>query len=488
MRKIIMIQFFAFALSMYAYAQYPVLRPSTSDSTVLADLKTGLRYMSGDSLVEKDFKEAVKYLRKAAQQDEVAAQYFLGIVYEKGGYGIKRNVQQALHWFEKCANNGVDQALYQYGLLLFKNEGNPSNYRKAVECFTHAAENGNLNGVYGLGYMHLKGLGVEQNYSEAFSYFYDAASQQHLASIHCLGYCYENGFGVEESFENAMHAYRFAASKNYEQAIIRINEIEGTGVKSVSIKDNEKLEADFIDKGLHSEHFFKNSTINISSGFDIAGNWEGILYTYDWAGNKIMKRQNIEMKIDETGAGYSLELKADYTQTFGTAKLDGNKLEPDELSLVVKDPLDQYNDLNILSIILDQIRVDGQVYLTGSIESFNPTHQEPGAPAYMIIKKLGNDQKDEKPLEPKLTKELGLRVYPNPFQNSLNVSVSLKEQSTVEVNIYDLQGRLVTTMLQKTTLQAGEHNFVFDEVLPEGMYIFDLKHDNEHHVKRLIKN
>lgn len=478
---------FALAINFIAYAQYPIFNPTTNDSSVINDLKTGLRYMTGDSITERDYKESVKYLRKAAQQDEAVAQYFLGYLYENGCHGLNRNVQQAFHWYEKSANNGIDEALFKYGLLIIKNEGNPANYRKGCDLFMQAANKGNLNGIYAMGYMYLKGMGVEQNYSEAFSRFHYAASQQHVASIHCLGYCYENGFGVEANLEHAMDAYRFAASKGFEQAIIRLNEIEEKGFKSVSLTDNDQLHTDFVEKG-----FFKESipteNVEATQNIDFEGDWEGILYTYDWSGQKVIKEQRVKLNIEATATKYSLVLNADHTYTQGFAYFDSDKIVFEDISLIVKDPLNQYVEENITAIKVGISQIDEQLYLMGNVESFNPTHQEPGSPSYLIVRKSSHSENIDFIEMQSVVDQLELSVYPNPFKNNLNVVLNIKEQSLVEVYIYDLQGRLVATVLDKVALTEGEHSFTFNEELPQGVYLFDLIHNEKHHVKRIIKN
>jgi tetratricopeptide (TPR) repeat protein len=52
----------------------------------------------------KDYTQAVDWYRKAAEQGDVEAQFKLGISYEDG-YGVKKDGNTALYWYEKALNN-----------------------------------------------------------------------------------------------------------------------------------------------------------------------------------------------------------------------------------------------------------------------------------------------------------------------------------------------------------------------------------------------
>jgi hypothetical protein len=49
-----------------------------------------------------------------------------------------------------------------------------------------------------------------------------------------------------------------------------------------------------------------------------------------------------------------------------------------------------------------------------------------------------------------------LGLYPNPFNRSVQVSVELREAGPLRVRVFDLLGRLVTTLADET-MQAGRH-------------------------------
>ena len=60
--------------------------------------------------VEKDPEEAVKWYRKAAEQNNHWGQYWLGYCYENG-YGVERDKDKAYHWYALASAQGNDDAL-----------------------------------------------------------------------------------------------------------------------------------------------------------------------------------------------------------------------------------------------------------------------------------------------------------------------------------------------------------------------------------------
>ena len=53
--------------------------------------------------------EAFEYYLKAARQGDALAQYNLGICYDNG-YGVEKDLSEAVIWFRKAANQGHAEA------------------------------------------------------------------------------------------------------------------------------------------------------------------------------------------------------------------------------------------------------------------------------------------------------------------------------------------------------------------------------------------
>ncbi len=82
--------------------------------------------------------------------------------------------------------------------------------------------------------------------------------------------------------------------------------------------------------------------------------------------------------------------------------------------------------------------------------------------------------------------QIELTAYPNPFNPSTNVRFTLTEAGPVSLNVYNLTGQLVSTLVD-SDLNIGEHQFTFTaDGLPSGIYIAQLQTDNSSHATRLI--
>ena len=65
-------------------------------------------------------------------------------------------------------------------------------------------------------------------------------------------------------------------------------------------------------------------------------------------------------------------------------------------------------------------------------------------------------------------------LYPNPFNPSTNISFYIPDISIITLNVYDIKGALVQTILQKT-LKPGSHSYTWvPGLLPSGVYFMQL--------------
>jgi TPR repeat protein len=102
--------------------------------------KLGIIYNDGAG-VPQDYKEAMEWLRKAADQGVAEAQYGLGVMYHNG-MGIPQDNKEAEKWYGKAANQGVAVAQFWLGLMYINGEGIPQDYVKAYAWLNLAAVQG----------------------------------------------------------------------------------------------------------------------------------------------------------------------------------------------------------------------------------------------------------------------------------------------------------------------------------------------------------
>jgi len=101
--------------------------------------RLGMFYFDGS--IKQDYIKALKWTKKAAEQGMDEAQYNLGIIYYNG-YGIKQNYLEAEKWIRKAAEQGLKDAQYNLGVLYYNGEGVKSNTKTAIIWLKKASAQG----------------------------------------------------------------------------------------------------------------------------------------------------------------------------------------------------------------------------------------------------------------------------------------------------------------------------------------------------------
>ncbi len=109
---------------------------------------------------------ALKWLRKAADQEYVDAQSAIGFCYFNG-LGVKQDYTEALKWLEKAAQKGDMSAQYNLGIMYETGKGVTPDSEKALEWYRKAALQGNAGAYNNMGYMLLNN---REKLPEAISY------------------------------------------------------------------------------------------------------------------------------------------------------------------------------------------------------------------------------------------------------------------------------------------------------------------------------
>lgn len=173
----------------------------------------GMLYKYGNG-VEKDVKEAVKWFKLSADQNYASAQNNLGTMYEKGN-GVPKDLNEAISWYRKAAIQGHEKAqnnigyMYEYGLGVNKD------YAEALEWYLKAADQGYSISQCNVGLMYENGLGIAKDYSEAAKWYRKSAEQGHARAQNNLGYLFLNGRGVDKDYAEALNWFRKAAEQGY---------------------------------------------------------------------------------------------------------------------------------------------------------------------------------------------------------------------------------------------------------------------------------
>ena len=69
-----------------------------------------------------------------------------------------------------------------------------------------------------------------------------------------------------------------------------------------------------------------------------------------------------------------------------------------------------------------------------------------------------------------------LQNYPNPFARQTTIAFELPETQQVRLDVYNLIGRRVATLVNDEILSEGQHQMLFDaQGLPSGLYFYALR-------------
>lgn len=231
----------------------------------------GEKYKGGID-AEQDGCLSVRYYRIAAELGHTRAQFKLGVCY-RDGFGVDLDINKALLWFEKAAEQGDINAklniraiykmtnnpleisasmdtVIQAGILLSVNKddvdalsvlgicltegiGGEKNEEKGLEYLKLAAEKGNSNAQAYVGYYYYRGRGVKQNKKEAIKWFEMSANQGNSFGQRALGRYYIKLDDIEDNKKLGVNWLRKAANQGdlISQRLLGLCYLLGKGVK-----------------------------------------------------------------------------------------------------------------------------------------------------------------------------------------------------------------------------------------------------------------
>jgi TPR repeat protein len=114
-------------------------------------------------------------LQQGATAGKAYDQLNLGAAYDNG-IGVERDIDQALHWYQKAAEQGVVEAQFNLAHLLVTEEISAV---AAAEWMLKAAEQGMVDAEYLMGVIYAEGIGVEIDRAEARLWLGKAIAKGH---------------------------------------------------------------------------------------------------------------------------------------------------------------------------------------------------------------------------------------------------------------------------------------------------------------------
>ena len=165
----------------------------------------------------EDYESAVTLLQQGADKAHPQSQFVLGMCHVLG-QGVKQNNKKGLQWCLKAADQGLDEAQNFLGKAYYEGEIVKKDYKKAISWWTLSAEQGHNESLMSLASCYVNGYGVEQSDSTAFRYYLQAATNGHADAQYLVGVAYRSGVGVEPNLNEALAYYFKAAQQGHQFA------------------------------------------------------------------------------------------------------------------------------------------------------------------------------------------------------------------------------------------------------------------------------
>src|SRR6266550_3756399 len=131
------------------------IRAGANKGDAKAQYELGRAFFSGTLGVAKDEAEAVKWFRKAAEQNVADAQFSLGVCYANG-QGVTKDDAEAVKWFRKAAEQNLADAQYNLGVCYDSGEGVAKDEVEAYKWWLLAAGQGNDDAKYNMSILENK--------------------------------------------------------------------------------------------------------------------------------------------------------------------------------------------------------------------------------------------------------------------------------------------------------------------------------------------
>ncbi len=188
-------------------------------------------------LTNRDYEQLKQWLHVKAEEGIIQAKFYLGELYFQ-----LSDYEQALYWYRLAGNQGYGPAMCRLGQMYKNGTGVAQDYKQAEEWFIkggpygdaqwylltmyeHMANEGDIEAQYKLGFQYRYGGSVDQwdpsfgiDYKQALSLFRKSAEQGHADAQFQLAQMYNDGIGVTQNDELAIYWYRKAAEQGVASA------------------------------------------------------------------------------------------------------------------------------------------------------------------------------------------------------------------------------------------------------------------------------
>jgi uncharacterized protein len=170
------------------------------------------------AFLRKDYAQAYRQWKSAAEAGNPEAQFDLAVLYAQG-LGVARDLGTAMRWYGSAAEQGNAQAQFALGQIYSRGWGAPRDTVDAMRWMEMANDPSSDGSP--TRWSLIEGYGAERDDAQAAYWYRKAAEQGHAEAQYNLARLYATGQGVARDQEAALHWMRAAASQGYAPAQAR---------------------------------------------------------------------------------------------------------------------------------------------------------------------------------------------------------------------------------------------------------------------------
>lgn len=201
-------------------------RVSSTQTSVVDGIRTTIKTVTTAAGTETEIEYSA---------DTPEAQRRLANKLHDGVDGFPKDINLAIHWYEKAVDGGDAVAMNNLGVILENDEGNPENVKRGHALIARAAELAPRDEkvIYNLGCDYYFGTGVPRDYAKAAEWFKRSADMGFSEAQYKLGRLYyDGGERGPVQFDRALHWFKAAAEQGLASAqnMVGLMYAEGKGV------------------------------------------------------------------------------------------------------------------------------------------------------------------------------------------------------------------------------------------------------------------
>jgi hypothetical protein len=128
--------------------------------------------------------------------------------------------------------------------------------------------------------------------------------------------------------------------------------------------------------------------------------------------------------------------------------------------------------------------IGGDVYFYAAFVAGPNTSSDSTFTTSMIVHQNGSSVYEISPENP-----IGLKIFPNPVSDDFNVLFSVSNRSNVKVLLYDVKGKLITTLMDREIATGNySYNYTLKDLVSSGVYFLTVKVNDKIYSKKIFVN